>query len=291
MWLNWSMLLKKIVIADDNDAIAHMVSMALGDAGYLCLRARDGVEALRLVKAHDPDLLVLDVEMPNMDGHEVARRLKSDVMWSRTPILMLTALSTADHHVKGIDAGADAYMTKPVKLREFAAQVKALIRTARRERDRNPTTDLPGARAVEEQLQTRAAAGAAAVHVDVMGIDTYADQVGYANSEAAIRDMAQLVLDAARDACDNAFVGHIGGADFIVALQQSEVSALVAAIEDRFRRERDALFGDAGHTLALAIASAPAEVAGDALAQRLAQAMRSAKHQGGGAIGWHAALT
>ena len=58
------MLLKKIVIAEDDDAIAHMVSMALGDAGYLCLRARDGDEALKLVKAHDPDLLVLDVMMP-----------------------------------------------------------------------------------------------------------------------------------------------------------------------------------------------------------------------------------
>ena len=65
------MLLKKIVIAEDDDAIAHMVSMALGDAGYLCLRARDGDEALKLVKAHDPDLLVLDVMMPRVDGLEV----------------------------------------------------------------------------------------------------------------------------------------------------------------------------------------------------------------------------
>ena len=87
------MLLKKIVIAEDDDAIAHMVSMALGDAGFLCLRARDGDEALKLVKAHDPDLLVLDVMMPRVDGLEVARRLKADVMWSRTPILMLTALA------------------------------------------------------------------------------------------------------------------------------------------------------------------------------------------------------
>src|SRR5215467_7665686 len=66
------MLLKKIVIAEDDDAIAHMVNMALGDAGFLCLRARDGEEALRLVKAHDPDLLVLDVMMPRVDGLEVA---------------------------------------------------------------------------------------------------------------------------------------------------------------------------------------------------------------------------
>src|SRR3954454_476487 len=130
------MLLKKIVIAEDDDAIAHMVSMALGDAGYLCLRARDGDEALKLVKAHDPDLLVLDVMMPRVDGLEVARRLKADVMWSRTPILMLTALAQVDDQVQGLEAGADAYMSKPFDLRELGARVKAMIRTARRERDR-----------------------------------------------------------------------------------------------------------------------------------------------------------
>src|SRR3569832_416008 len=87
------MLLKKIVIADDADASAHMGNMARGDAGFLCLRARDGDEALKLVKAHDPDLLVLDVMMPRVDGHEVARRLKADVMWLCSLFLFLLALA------------------------------------------------------------------------------------------------------------------------------------------------------------------------------------------------------
>ena len=126
-------MFKKIVIAEDDDSIAHMVSMALGDAGFLCLRAYDGEEALRLVRAHDPDLLVLDWMMPRLDGLEVARRLKSDVMWSRTPILMLTALASVEQQVEGLDAGCDAYMSKPFDLREFGARCKALIRAARRE--------------------------------------------------------------------------------------------------------------------------------------------------------------
>src|SRR5438045_9753766 len=101
------MLLKKIVIAEDDDAIAHMVNMSLGDAGFLCLRARDGDEALKLVKAHDPHLLVLDVMKPKMDGLEVARRLKADVTWYRTRILMLTDLAGIDDQVQGLEAGAD----------------------------------------------------------------------------------------------------------------------------------------------------------------------------------------
>src|SRR5204862_6116529 len=79
---NSAMLLKKIVVAEDDDAIAHLVNMALGDAGYLCLRAHDGVEAMNLVRVHAPDLLVLDVMMPRQSGHEVARKVKSDVILS-----------------------------------------------------------------------------------------------------------------------------------------------------------------------------------------------------------------
>nr|MBA3460578.1 response regulator transcription factor [Deltaproteobacteria bacterium] len=167
------MLLKKIVIAEDDDAIAHMVNMALGDAGFLCLRARDGEEALKLVKAHDPDLLVLDVMMPRVDGLEVARRLKADVMWSRTPILMLTALAGIDDQVQGLEAGADAYMSKPFDLREMGARVKALIRSARRERNRNPTTNLPGSRAIDEEIEGALKSGkpTAVVHVDILNFD------------------------------------------------------------------------------------------------------------------------
>ncbi len=122
------MLLKKIVIAEDDDAIAHMVNMALGDAGFLCLRARDGEEALKLVKAHDPDLFVLDVMMPRVDGHEVAKRLKADVMWSRTPILMLTARDTVENRVEGLDAGADDYLVKPFASVELLARLRSIGR-------------------------------------------------------------------------------------------------------------------------------------------------------------------
>src|ERR1043165_8702130 len=194
------MLLKKIVIAEDDDAIAHMVNMALGDAGFLCLRARDGDEALRLVKAHDPDLLVLDVMMPRVDGLEVARRLKADVMWSRTPILMLTALAQIDDQVQGLEAGADAYMSKPFDLREFGARCKALIRAARRERNRNPTTNLPGSRAIDEEIEGALKSGkpTTVIHIDILNWDSFQDTIGIARSEDAVRSLSLWLLEAAR---------------------------------------------------------------------------------------------
>ncbi|HET7502355.1 MAG TPA: response regulator, partial [Kofleriaceae bacterium] len=250
------MLLKKIVIAEDDDAIAHMVNMSLGDAGFLCLRARDGDEALKLVKAHDPDLLVLDVMMPRVDGLEVARRLKADVMWSRTPILMLTALAHVDDQVQGLEAGADAYMSKPFDLRELGARVKALIRSARRERDRSPTTNLPGSRAIDEEIEGALKSGkpTACVHIDVLNFDSYADAIGIARSEDTVRSLGQWLLAAARVASGGgAFVGHIGGSDFIAVLSPEHVGPFVSATESTFDAKR-ATFPEDAASLGLVLA-------------------------------------
>jgi len=281
------MLLKKIVIAEDDDAIAHMVNMALGDAGFLCLRARDGDEALKLVKAHDPDLLVLDVMMPRVDGLEVARRLKADVLWSRTPILMLTALAQVDDQVQGLEAGADAYMAKPFDLREFGARVKALIRSARRERDRSPTTNLPGSRAIDEEIEGALKSGkpTACVHVDVLNFDSYADAIGIARSEDTVKNLGQWLLDAARAASGGgAFVGHIGGSDFIAVLSPEHVGPFVSSAESTFDAKRATFPGDAA-SLGLVLAIAHTEGLNlnngpDELGRRLGKAMKAAKAVG-----------
>jgi DNA-binding response OmpR family regulator len=290
------MLLKKIVVAEDDDSIAHMVNMALGDAGFLCLRARDGEEALKLVKHHDPDLLVLDVMMPRVDGFEVARRLKGDVMWSRTPILMLTALSGVDNQVQGIDAGADSYMSKPFDLREFGARVKALVRASRRERDRNPTTNLPGSRAIDEEIDNALRAGrtTSVVHIDILHFDSYADAVGVQKSEETVRGLGQLLLEAARQASGGgAFVGHVGGSDFIAMVAPDQVEGMVSGALAAFEATRGSLEVGGEQPLAMVIASAstgglPAGGADD-LGKRLGRAMKQAKAGGvSGHVAWTA---
>ena len=281
-------MFKKVVVAEDDDAIAHMVNMALGDAGYLCLRAVDGEEALRLVRAHDPDLLILDVMMPRLDGLEVARRLKADVMWSRTPILMLTALASVDNQVEGLEAGADAYMAKPFDLREFSARVKALIRATHRERDRNPTTDLPGSRAIDAHLAEllRGGTPVAALHIDVVGFDEYADQIGFNKSEDSVRALAKLILDEARAiSASSAFVGHLGGSDFIAVTGPELGATLAERLVQRAGELHDQLFPGAGAGVGAVIAVATTDGltekgGADELSRRLGQAMRTAKQAG-----------
>jgi len=241
------MLLKKLVVAEDDDAVAHLVAATLGDAGFLCLRARDGEEALNLTRTELPDTLVLDVMMPKMDGIEVCRRLKEDVILSRIPILMLTSLAGVDDRVKGLEAGADDYLPKPFDLRELAARVKALIRQSRRERDRNPTTNLPGSQAIEEKVTEllRAKQAFALLYVDIENFRSFADAYGFKRADEVVAHTGNVILQAARAVSDPpAFVGHVGGDDFIVICREEVAEALSKEIKEIFLKSVEVFYTD-----------------------------------------------
>jgi len=224
--------------------------------------------------------------MPKIDGIEVARRVKHNPDLPFIPIIMQTALDSTENKVEGLEAGADAYMSKPFDLREFGARVKALIRSARRERDRSPSTNLPGSRAIDEEIEGALKSGkpTACVHIDVLNFDSYADAIGIARSEDTVRNLGQWLLDAARAASGGgAFVGHIGGSDFIAVLSPEHVGPFVASAESTFDAKR-ATFPDAG-SLALVLAIAHTDGLNlnngpDELGRRLGKAMKAAKAVG-----------
>ena len=116
-----------ILIADDEDSIVQLAKLYLSKEGYRILTARDGQEALEAARRHKPDLLVLDLMMPRVDGWEVARRLRK---YSAIPIIMLTARDDDVDKIVGLELGADDYVTKPFNPRELVARVKAVLRRA-----------------------------------------------------------------------------------------------------------------------------------------------------------------
>jgi GGDEF domain-containing protein len=178
-------------------------------------------------------------------------------------------------------------MAKPFDLREFGARVKALIRSARRERDRSPTTNLPGSRAIDEEIEGALKSGkpTACVHIDVLNFDAYADAIGIARSEDTVKNLGQWLLDAARASSGGgAFVGHIGGSDFIAVLSPEHVGPFVASAESAFDAKR-ATFPGEPQSLALVLAIAHTEGltlnnGPDELGRRLGKAMKAAKAVG-----------
>ncbi|MFA5157362.1 MAG: response regulator transcription factor [Candidatus Omnitrophota bacterium] len=118
---------KKILIVDDEKELVRLISFHMGIAGYAVVAAYDGIEALEVCKRHKPDLVVLDVLLPRIDGWEVCRRLRNDPKTRNIPIIMLSALSEVNNKLKGFGLGADDYVTKPFSPRELVARVKRVL--------------------------------------------------------------------------------------------------------------------------------------------------------------------
>jgi DNA-binding response OmpR family regulator len=116
-----------ILAADDDDDILELVAFRLERSGYTVLQARDGEEALRLALENKPDLAVLDIMMPKMDGFELTRRLRAEESTSRIPIILLTARAQEADVQQGFDAGADDYIRKPFSPQELRARVQAIL--------------------------------------------------------------------------------------------------------------------------------------------------------------------
>lgn len=117
----------RILVVDDDPVLSELVSYILRAEGYEAIVANDGEEGLRKFQATQPDLVVLDVTMPEMDGFEVCKRIRAV---SNTPVIMLTAQGSEDAIVRGLDLGADDYVTKPFQLKPFMARVRANLRRA-----------------------------------------------------------------------------------------------------------------------------------------------------------------
>jgi two-component system response regulator ResD len=116
---------QKILVIEDEDGIIHLLNLYLKDAGYTVVVAKDGADGLALHAREHPDLVVLDVMLPGVDGFEVCRRIR---VWSMTPILILTARSDEDDRISGLEIGADDYLVKPFSPRELVSRIRAILR-------------------------------------------------------------------------------------------------------------------------------------------------------------------
>ena len=125
-----------VLVVEDEKDILDVVDFNLRQAGYRVLKATDGAEGLRLARHDNPDLVVLDLMLPGMDGKEVCRRLKAGEDTRGIPVLMLTALSGETDRIIGFEIGADDYLTKPFSPRELALRVQAILR-----RSQEPVVD------------------------------------------------------------------------------------------------------------------------------------------------------
>lgn len=129
----------RILIIDDEEGLLQLLRWQLEREGFQVFVARDGVQGLRVLQGEHPDLVLLDLMMPRMSGWETCQRIRE---WSDIPIIMLTALGTNEDKVRGLDLGADDYLTKPFSLSELVARIRAALRRSRYQLHQDPVVQI-----------------------------------------------------------------------------------------------------------------------------------------------------
>lgn len=207
-----------VLVADDDEDIVRFVEVNLRLEGFHVISATDGEQALKAAYDAMPDLVILDVMMPRVDGFEVCQRLRSDSRTRNISVIMLTAKSLSVDKVVGLTAGADDYIIKPFDPVELVARVKSALRRSREMRAVNPLTQLPGNIQVQEEVAKRVAHGLpfALMYIDLDNFKAFNDHYGFLRGDEAIKLLARTIRATADDlAADKTFIGHIGGDDFV----------------------------------------------------------------------------
>lgn len=246
---------KRILVVDDNADNIQLLRARLEARGYVVEEAADGEIALeRVFASPPPDLILLDVMMPKIDGFEVVRRIKSDESLPFIPVIMQTALDSTESMIQGLDAGADDYVSKPVNFRELDARVKSLLRIqalqaalAQRERELSVAnaqlrvlsstdvlTGVANRRSLEERLHDmwehsiRLHEPLSVVMCDIDHFKRVNDDFGHQVGDAVLQQFAQLLQTEARE-IDR--VGRYGGEEFVLLLPGTVLDAAVTFAE------------------------------------------------------------
>lgn len=227
----------KILVVDDDPDIVRVIQVNLELEGFAVTTASDGQEALDKAYDDPPDLVLLDIMMPRMDGMTALQRMRSHPALASTSVVLLTARGLTVDRVRGLETGADDYITKPFDVVEMVARVKAVLRRTKSARDTSPLTGLPGNFRISTEIEARIASGDdfALIYCDLDNFKAFNDHYGFMRGDQVIRFSADMLQKAIEDVADrNPFVGHIGGDDFLVLTDAENAEPYCKAVIDRF---------------------------------------------------------
>jgi diguanylate cyclase (GGDEF)-like protein len=237
----------RALVVDDNQAIRLFLKLTLEHAGFIVTEAADCEEGFRLAVESPPDVLVLDVQLPDGTGYDLCRRMRQSHALRNKPILMLTAQAATENELEGLKSGADDYLTKPVDPARLIARVAAAIQRNARELESNPLTRLPGNTAILRELEglLQAKENFAVIYGDLNNFKSFNDRYGFLRGDGVIRLAADCFVSAVQAAGGKpSFTGHIGGDDFIAVVPLHAAEDVCAAIIARFDKEAPALYDE-----------------------------------------------
>lgn len=229
----------RLLIVEDDIDIANMLEIYFGGLHYEVDIASRGSEALEKTRQRLPHLIVLDIMLPDIDGYEVCRTLRTYTRTSHIPVIFLTQKDERSDKLQGLELGADDYITKPFDIEELRLRVYNAIARSERESLTEPHTNLPSGQLIEEQLrQIINKEGWALIDIRLNYFDAFKEAYGFVASDNILRYTAILIGEVIDEfGTINDFVGHTGNDHFVIITTEECSTAIMENVFERFSEE------------------------------------------------------
>lgn len=229
----------RLLVVEDDFDIANMLHIYFTGQGYQVDIAPRGSDALEKTRQNLPHLIILDIMLPDIDGFEVCRILRTNSRTSHVPIIFLTQKDERSDKLQGLELGADDYITKPFDIEELKLRVQRAITRAEQQSLTDPRSGLPSGRLIEEQLRSIIRKqGWALMDIRLNHYQAFRDVYGFVAGDDALRFTAMLMGQVIDDlGSPNDFIGHAGGDNFIIIGTEEAMPEIGRTLSDRFAEE------------------------------------------------------
>jgi PleD family two-component response regulator len=229
----------RLLVVEDDIDIGNMLKIYFSGMQFDVDVAVRGSEALERTKQVLPHLIVLDIMLPDIDGYEVCRTLRTNMRTSHIPVIFLTQKDERSDKLQGLELGADDYITKPFDIEELKLRVQGAIRRSERESLTDPRSGLPAGRLIEDQLRRIIRQGGwALLDARVNNFESFKDVYGFVAGDDVLRFTAMLIGEVVDElGTTSDFIGHAGGDNFIVITKETKAEPIKARLKERFDNE------------------------------------------------------
>ena len=229
----------RLLVVEDDIDIGNMLKIYFSGMEFDVDVALRGSDALERTKQVLPHLIVLDIMLPDIDGYEVCRTLRTNMRTSHIPVIFLTQKDERSDKLQGLELGADDYITKPFDIEELKLRVQGAIRRSERESLTDPRSGLPAGRLIEDQLRRIIRErGWALLDARVNNFEPFKDVYGFVAGDDVLRFTSMLIGEVVDEiGTTSDFIGHAGGDNFIIITTEEKAEAIKARLKDRFDNE------------------------------------------------------
>jgi len=229
----------RILVVEDDLDISNMLRIYFDSQGYEVLVTGRGGDALELCRKKLPHVVVLDIMLPDMDGYEVCKKLRSNLRTSHIPIMFLTQRDERTDKIAGLELGADDYITKPFDIEELKFRIHNAVARTTRESLTNPVTGLPSGKLIEEQLRLLMHKDDWAIlYIGLKDFGPFNEVYGFVAGDDVLRFTAMVTGEAVDElGTPDDFIGHTAANDFVVVTTAEQAQAIKERVMDRFATE------------------------------------------------------